>query len=76
MGLIPVYNQTQCGIINTRGEWVKQPGEFGYHILRPNMYSEHKGRPGEHNLQGATIYITTPEGTKKCGNKLHERQIP
>lgn len=64
MGLIPVYNQTQCGIINTRGEWVKQPGEFGYHILRPNMYSEHKGRPGEHNLQGATIYITTPEGTK------------
>ncbi len=65
MGLIPVYNQTQCGIINTRGEWVQKPGDFGYHILRPNMYSEHKGRPNEHNLEGATIYTITPEGTKR-----------
>ncbi|MCC6463105.1 MAG: WG repeat-containing protein [Saprospiraceae bacterium] len=62
MGLIPVYNQTQCGIINTRGEWVKKPAEFGYHILRPNIYSEHKGQPAEHNPQGATIYTITPEG--------------
>lgn len=64
MGLIPVYNQTQSGIINTCGEWVKKPGEFGYHILRPNMYSEHKGQPNEYNLEGATIYTITPEGTK------------
>lgn len=64
MGLIPVYDQTRCGIINTRGEWVKKPDEFGYHILRPNMYSEHKGQPDNYNLAGATIYTITPEGTK------------
>ncbi|MBK9338400.1 MAG: hypothetical protein IPM98_18395 [Lewinellaceae bacterium] len=65
MGLIPVYNQIQSGIINTRGEWVKKPGEFGYHILRPNMYSEHKGQPNEYNLEGATIHTITPESTKR-----------
>ncbi|MCC6410849.1 MAG: WG repeat-containing protein [Saprospiraceae bacterium] len=64
-GLIPVFNNAkQSGIINTRGEWVQKPTAFEYHILRPNMYSEHKGQPQEHNPQGAKVYSITPDGTK------------
>ncbi|MBK8555881.1 MAG: WG repeat-containing protein [Lewinellaceae bacterium] len=70
MGLIPVFNDYQCGIIDTHGEWVKKPGEFGYHILRPNMYSEHKGQPSEMGLEGITIYTITPEGTKSIAVQI------
>ncbi len=77
MGLIPVFNDSkQSGIINTRGEWVQKPTSFEYHILRPNMYSEHKGQPQEQAIQGATIYTITAKGTKKVevhymNDKLH-----
>ncbi len=65
-GLIPVTNsQNQWGILNTKGKWVQKPGNLQYHILRPDLYSEHKGEPRPEDMNGMTICKITQEGIQR-----------